>query len=78
MKATRRLQFNAGFGTDQITEWYLNAVPLKKNSGLFANSIFQFTPEFAASFEYRWYASAPFNGQVRHNNHLNLAFAYSF
>jgi hypothetical protein len=78
LRATRRLQFNAGFGTDQITRQYVSAVPLKKNSGLYANSIFQFTPEFTTSFEYRWLASTPFTGTVKHNNHLDLAFAYSF
>lgn len=79
LKATRQLEFNAGFGTDQVIgEYDATQALLGKNSGLFANTIYQFTPELAMSFEYRWLATTPEQGAVRRNNHLNLILAYSF
>jgi hypothetical protein len=75
---TNRLQFNAGFGTDHLTKLDIISVPIKRNSAVFANTIYQFTPEFSASFEYRFMFTSPFQGVVKRNNNLNLGIAYSF
>lgn len=78
VKATQKLEFNAGFGADHL--FGLSAFPasLKQNSSVFANFIYQFTPEFATSFEYRWLSTKPVGADPRRNNHLNLIFAYRF
>lgn len=79
IKATRQLEFNAGLGTDQAPRNYRGVVrPLRKNIGMFANTIYRFTPELAASFEYRWLSTSPFQEMLRHNNHFNMSLAYSF
>lgn len=78
LKATQRLQFNAGLGTNQIIEQYNGLATIQKNSGLFANSIFQFTPELSMSLEYRPVETALFGGQMMHNNHFDFVAAYSF
>lgn len=51
---------------------------LNRNTSAFANTIFQFTPEVAASFEYRYLVTRPFVGSLRTNNHLDVGIAYSF
>jgi hypothetical protein len=78
LKATRRLQFDAGLGTNQIVQQYNALATIQKNSGLFANSIFQFTPEISMSVEYRPIETSLFSGQVMHNNHFDFVVAYSF
>lgn len=76
--ATDRLQFNSGFGTDHLTKFDIVPVDLNRNTSVFANTIFQFTPEVAASFEYRYLVTRPFTGALRTNNHVDVGIAYSF
>lgn len=78
-KATPRLDFNAGVGTDRVNREY-NTDPtlLRTNDGVYANTIFHFTPEIATSFEYRWLSTTPVSGPARRNNHIDMVFAYSF
>jgi hypothetical protein len=76
--ATRRLGFNAGYGTDRLFHRSAFPVPLIRNSTVFANTIYQFTPELATSFEYSWLSTTPAVGKARRNNHFNLVLAYSF
>jgi hypothetical protein len=76
--ATDRLQFNGGFGTDHLTKFDIVPVDLNRNTSVFANTIFQFTPEVAASFEYRHLVTRPFTGVLRKNNHVDVGIAYSF
>lgn len=78
VRGTRRLEFNAGFGADHLFDLGGYPVALGANSSVFANTIFRFTPELATSFEYRWLRTTPEQGVVRHNNHFNFVFAYSF
>jgi hypothetical protein len=75
---TARLQFNAGFGTDHLTKLDVIAVPIHRNSVVFANSIYQFTPEVSVSLEYRYMFTEPFYGAIMGNNNLDLGIAYSF
>jgi hypothetical protein len=78
LTATRRLQFNAGLGDDHLTKPDRISVLLNRNTALFANTIYQFTPEVRASFEYRHMITRPFDGTTRRNNSVNLGIAYSF
>jgi hypothetical protein len=78
LKVTERLEFNGGFGTDHLLDLSVFPAPLRRNTGVFANTIFQLTPEFATSFEYRWLSTRPVGAAARRNNHLNLVFAYRF
>ncbi len=78
LRATRRLGFNAGYGTDHLFDRLAYPTPLIKNESIFANAIYQFTPELQASFEYRWLATTPNQGPVRYNNLFDIVFAYSF
>lgn len=78
VKATERLEFNAGFGTDRLFALGALPAPLDSNSSVFANFIYQLTPELATSLEYRWLSTVPAGGAARRNNHINLVFAYRF
>jgi len=79
LQPTQRLRFNLGLGDDHLTKPESRiAVDLKRNTGAFANTIFQFTPEVGISFEYRYMVTRPFTGPMRQNNNLNLGIAYSF
>ena len=78
LMATQRLQFNSGFGSNHLTRFDMVPVDLNRNTGIFANTIFQFTPEVAASFEYRHLVTRPFSGALRRNEHLDVGIAYSF
>jgi hypothetical protein len=61
-----RLAVNSGAGTTE-----------RNNTSGFLNTIYQFTPEFAVSLEYRRQrTSSP--GTQANNNHVNMTFAYSF
>jgi len=77
-KATSRLHFNAGMGTDQVLQRYDLLGTVHKNTGLFGNAIFRFTPELSTSVEYRPLDTSLFSRQVMHNNHFDLVVAYSF
>ena len=53
-------------------------VTMAGNTGVYANTIFRWTPELASSIEYRWLSTAPVQGEARRNSHINFVFAYSF
>ena len=76
--ATRKLDFNTGIGTDQLYDFVRFNPTLARNDSIFANTIYQFTPEFGASLEYRLLETKPRVGALRRNHHFNLTFAYSF
>jgi hypothetical protein len=78
LEATSRLQFNTGFGSDHLNKFDIVPVDLNRNTTVFANTIFQFTPEVAASFEYRHLVTQPFAGWLRTNEHLDVGIAYRF
>lgn len=79
LHATPKLEFNAGVATDQVIRGYnTHPTSLRKNDGVYANTIFRFTPELATSFEYRWLSTSPVAGPQRNNNHIDMVFAYSF
>jgi hypothetical protein len=78
LAVTRRLELNGGFGIDRLFDIEVLTAPLRQNRSIFANTIFQITPELAASFEYRRLTTTPAQGESRRNNHLNLALAFSF
>lgn len=73
-----RLEFNAGFGIDSLFGRVAFPAPLTENATFFANTIYQFTPEFASSMEWRRLMTTPSMGTRRINNHFNMVFAYSF
>ena len=76
--ATRRLALNAGYGTDRLYGVRTVSTTLKANDGMFGNFIYEFTPEFSGSLEYRRQKTTSNNGSDQRNNHFNLTFAYSF
>ncbi len=78
LKATPKLEFNAGLGLDRLFDRAQFAAPLDANWSVFANTIYSFTPEFAASFEYRWLSTRPATGDSRQNSQVDLVLAYSF
>jgi hypothetical protein len=78
IKATDRLSLNGGFGTDQLFDLKTLPAPLTSNSSVFANFIYALTPELQTSFEYRWLSTTDAVNVSRHNNHLDLVFAYRF
>jgi hypothetical protein len=78
LMATRRLQFNAGLGDDHLTKPDRISVLLNRNTALFANTIYQFTPEIRVSLEYRHMITRPFDGTTRRNDNVNLGISYSF
>jgi hypothetical protein len=76
--ATRRLSFNTGYGTDQPFDLVKFPEPLIRNRTFFANSIYNFTPEFRGAFEYQHLVTRITNTGSQRNDHFNLTFAYSF
>jgi hypothetical protein len=79
LAATSRLSFNSGYGTDRL--FHITKFPAatySRNGALFANTTYQFTPEFAAALEYQRLVTKPVTDTSRRNNHFNLTFAYSF
>ena len=78
LKAARKLDFNAGFGLDRLYGRENLSPFLRANTTWYGNWIYQFTPEFLMSFEYRWTSTRFGFGGIGRNNHLNLAFGYSF
>jgi hypothetical protein len=65
-------------GRDRLFDLNFYPAALAGNTGVYANTIFRWTPEFASSFEYRWLSTMPRQGEARRNNHLNFVLAYSF
>jgi len=78
LAATRKLDFNLGFGTDQLIDRNSFPAPLLRNPSFFSNVIYRLTPEVATSFEYRWLSTIPAQGAKRQNNHFGIVLAYSF
>ncbi len=78
LRATPRLEFNSGFGKDRLFDLSGYKVTMAGNTGVYANTIFRWTPELASSIEYRWLSTVPTQGAARRNNHINFVFAYSF
>ena len=78
LAATRSLDFNLGFGTDQLIDRGSFAAPLARNPSLFTNVIYRLTPEVATSFEYRRLSTIPTQVAPRNNNHFGIVLAYSF
>lgn len=76
--ATPKLNFNGGFGTDRLFDIAKFSPTLSRNATVFANSIYRFSPEFAAALEYQRLMTKSVRGPLRRNNHFNLTFAYSF
>lgn len=76
--ATSRLEFNSGVGRDRLFDMTLFPATLKGNTGIYANSIFRWTPEVASSVEYRWLSTAPVQNTARRNDHVNFVLTYSF
>jgi hypothetical protein len=72
------LDFNAGFGTDQLIDRNSFPALLTRNPSFFTNVIYRLTPEIATSFEYRWLSTVPAAVAARHNNHFGIVLAYSF
>ena len=74
--ASKRLDFNAGYGTDRLYDRV--RFPLIRSDSTFGNAIVHLTPEIATSFEYRWLATTPRVGARRENNHYDFTLTYSF
>jgi hypothetical protein len=78
LAATDRLAFNAGIGTDRLRTPTPLSGPQRDNTSTFGNAIYQFTPEFAGSLEYRHHRTGNAPAGRATNNHFNLTFNYSF
>jgi hypothetical protein len=78
LKASNRLSFNSGYGSDHLCDVREFPAPFLRNSGVYFNSIYQFTPELQGSVEYRWLSLVPGQGATQKDNHVNLVLAYSF
>ncbi|HET7840506.1 MAG TPA: hypothetical protein VFM21_02815, partial [Terriglobia bacterium] len=78
LKATETLSFNTGAGTDHLFDLRTAPASLVRNSGVYVNTIYKFTPEVQGSAEYRWLSTVPIAGDPRRNNHLDFVLAYSF
>ncbi len=75
---TQQLSFNTGIGTDRLYKWRPFNPAQKDNTSAFWNAIYQFTPEFAGSLEYRHQRTGNAPTGKADNNHFNLTFNYSF
>jgi len=78
LAATSRLSFNGGYGTDRLFHVARFPVTRERNTTVFANGIYSFTPEFRASLEYQRLVTRAVTRAQNRNNHFNLTFAYSF
>jgi len=78
LKASERLSFNSGYGSDHLYDFREFSAPFLRNSGVYFNSIYQFTPELEGSVEYRWLSLVPAGGAAQRNHHVNVVLAYSF
>ena len=78
LRVNPKLGFNGGFGIDSLFDRDRFAINITENASLFANAIYQFTPEFATSFEWRRLMTHRVDAAELFNNHFNMAFAYSF
>lgn len=76
--ATRKLDFNTGYGTDRLFDNRSSLQLFDRNSSLFSNFIYHLTPELATSVEYRWLSTRTEQGDSRRNHHLDIVWAYSF
>ena len=76
--ATPRLSLNSGIGTDRLYKWRPFNPAQRNNTSAFWNAIYQFTPEFAGSLEYRHQRTGSAPSGKASNNHFNMTFTYSF
>jgi hypothetical protein len=73
-----RLSFAAGAGVDRLRGDPPPTLPRHRNRSAYGTTIFSFTPEVQASFEYHWLATQPGSGAERRNHHFDWALAYKF
>jgi hypothetical protein len=76
--ATSRLNFAGGYGADHLFHLVRRPAALSRNSTIFANGIYSFTPEFRAGLEYQRLLTRRTDSRSDRNHHFNLTFAYSF
>lgn len=77
LAAARRLSFNGGAAIDRRPDG-VGAAGRLRNRSAFGNVIVRFTPEVAASVEYKWLETRYGSGRSRDNHHLNAVFAVTF
>ena len=75
---TERLSVVGGVGMDDASRTVVDLLGLERNTSGFGNVTFRFSPELAASFEYRYLVTRPFAGDDRRNHHFNWVLARSF
>jgi hypothetical protein len=78
IRASARASLNGGFGFDRLPDTEFLLLPRRENRSAFGNVIYHFTPEVAASIEYRWLSTLFAAGDRPSNNHVNFVMAYSF
>jgi hypothetical protein len=77
-RATPKLDFNAGYGTDRLFDVGTSVFSLHRNSSVFGNFIYRLTPELATSVEYRWLSTRTAAGESRRNHHVDFVWVYTF
>lgn len=77
LAATPRVSFNGGVSLDRRPDGAGTAGRLR-NSSAFGNVIVRFTPEVAASLEYKWLQTRYRSGSDHDNQHVNAVFVVYF
>lgn len=77
LAAARRVSFNGGAAIDRRPDG-VGAAGRLRNRSAFGNVIVRFTPEVAASIEYKWLDTQYASGRSRENHHVNAVFAVTF
>ncbi len=75
--AASRLAVNGGLARDRRPDG-AGAAGHRGNTSAFGNVILRFTPEVAASLEYKWLQTRYRSGSQRQNHHVNAVFALYF
>lgn len=75
--ALRRVSVNGGAAIDRRPDG-VGAAGRLRNRSAFGNVIVRFTPEVAASVEYKWLGTQYGSGRTRDNHHVNAVFAVTF
>jgi hypothetical protein len=73
-----RTALHGGLGLDRVDAADVPRLVRRRNRGAFGSVIHRFTPEVAASVEYRWLETAFSRGDARANHHVNWVFSYGF
>ena len=73
-----RLSFAAGGGLDRLRGDPAPTLPRHRNRSAYGTTMFSFSPEVQASFEYHWLATQPGAGAERSNHHFDWVLAYKF